>query len=75
MQARRNPSSTHDLDATVKDQVYDGSIKEDYRAAKAVARTRGQVLVTKIGAKVHPIKAFYSSTCGGTTELPSAVSG
>lgn len=59
-----------DVDATVRDQVYDGSIKEDYRASRSVERTRGLVLSTSDG---KPIKAFYHSTCGGRTELPQQV--
>lgn len=63
-----------DLDATVRDQVYDGSMKEDFRAAREVERTRGLVL-TIAGKDGVPLKAFYHSTCGGKTELPENVWG
>lgn len=65
----------YDVDATVKDQVYDGSIREDFRASRSVARTRGLVLTTGPARKPVPLKAFYHSTCGGRTELPEAVWG
>ena len=71
---RRNPSSTYDVDASVSDQVYDGSIKEDSRASQSVLKTKGLVLVAPDGGKI-PIKAFYHSTCGGRTELPEKVWG
>lgn len=74
-QARRNPQSTYDVDATVRDQVYDGSIKEDYRASRAVARTRGVILMAHELNQWVPLKAFYHSTCGGSTELPKSVWG
>jgi stage II sporulation protein D len=66
--------SHFDLDSTIKDQVYDGSTREDYRSRMSATRTRGKVL------KAHrkdewPIKAYYHSTCGGTTELPQVVWG
>lgn len=63
-----------DLDSTIKDQVYDGTMREDYRSRLAAIRTRGQVL--KASRKDEwPIKAYYHSTCGGTTELPEVVWG
>ncbi len=63
-----------DLDSTIKDQVYDGSTREDYRSRLSAIRTRGQIL--KASAKDEwPIKAYYHSTCGGTTELPEVVWG
>lgn len=67
-----------DVDATVKDQVYDGSIKEDFRASRAVENSRGMVLTLPLAGKNQapiPIKAFYHSTCGGITELPQFVWG
>ncbi len=75
IQALRSESRSHfDLDATVWDQVYDGSIREDFRATKAVAKSRGLVL-TVPGKAAVPVKAFYHSTCGGITELPENVWG
>lgn len=69
---REDPSARYDLESTVADQVYDGSYREDYRAARSVLGTRGLVLVSSDAA---PIKAFYHSTCGGLTELPERVWG
>jgi stage II sporulation protein D len=63
----------YDVDATERDQVYDGSVSEDHRATRAVERTRGLVLTTGDGRT--PLKAFYHSSCGGRTELPSRVWG
>jgi stage II sporulation protein D len=63
-----------DLDSTVKDQVYDGSTREDYRSRLSAIRTRG--LILKASKKdAWPIKAYYHSTCGGVTELPEVVWG
>jgi stage II sporulation protein D len=64
-----------DVDATVRDQVYDGSYKEDYRASRSVERTRGLVLTVGKGNGAEPIKAFYHSMCGGATEFPEHVWG
>lgn len=64
-----------DVDATIKDQVYDGSMKEDYRASLSVKRTEGLLLTTGGTMNPLPIKAFYHSTCGGQTELPENVWG
>lgn len=74
-QARKNPNSHFDVDATIKDQVYDGSIREDFRASRAVGRTRGMVLSPASGDSQQPMKAFYHSTCGGKTLLPEQVWG
>jgi stage II sporulation protein D len=60
-----------DLDSTVRDQVYEGAHQERYRALKAVAQTRGQILTFNGKA----IKAFYHSTCGGRTETAERVWG
>lgn len=75
MTTRSKKWDTHyDLDSTIKDQVYDGSLKEDYRASKSADRTRG--LILKASSKdVLPLKAYYHSTCGGQTELPEDVWG
>lgn len=60
-----------DLESTIKDQVYEGANQERYRAIKAVEQTRGMVLTYK----GEPIKAFYHSTCGGSTESVAKVWG
>jgi stage II sporulation protein D len=73
--ARGDSSQHYDVDSTVRDQVYDGSSKEDARASRAVEKTRGVVLTVGAGAKAEPVKAFYHSTCGGMTELPEHVWG
>lgn len=74
LMAGKRGGSHFDLDSTIKDQVYDGSMKEDYRSRMSANRTRGAVL--KASARdAWPIKAYYHSTCGGTTELPQVVWG
>lgn len=65
----------YDVESTVKDQVYDGPKKEDYRASQSVDRTSGLVLMAEKKGKSVPLKAFYHSTCGGKTELPQNVWG
>lgn len=65
----------YDLDSTTRDQVYDGTHREDPRSSRAVERTRGWVLTVGPQAKPAPLKAFYHSTCGGMTELPEHVWG
>lgn len=67
-------SARFDVHGSVKDQVYEGSHQEDPRSARAVDRTRGQILMSRNGPRA-PIKAFYHSTCGGATELPQNVWG
>ena len=76
MREARRKNAQYDLESTTKDQVYDGSIREDDRASAAVDRTRGVVL-TAVGSdrRVQPLKAFYHSTCGGQTTLPQNVWG
>lgn len=71
-QAGNSRDPRYDLESTVDDQVYGGSQTEDYRSAKAVRETRGEILVDAEGAAVQ---AFYSSNCGGVTELPQNVWG
>ena len=58
-----------DLLATVEDQVYGGVEAERPACTLAVEETRGEVGVHD-GA---PIRAFYSSTCGGHTAAPDEV--
>ncbi|HZI89865.1 MAG TPA: SpoIID/LytB domain-containing protein, partial [Candidatus Polarisedimenticolia bacterium] len=52
-----------DLYATVEDQVYAGVTRENAQSERAVQATRGEVLVSE----GQPIKALYSSACGGRT--------
>lgn len=72
--ATKKGGSHFDLDSTIKDQVYDGSMKEDYRSRMSANRTRGVILKASV-RDPWPIKAYYHSTCGGTTELPEVVWG
>jgi stage II sporulation protein D len=69
------PANHFDVDASTKDQVYGGSMKEDYRASRAVQKTAGQVLTVGSDSDPKPIKAFYHSMCGGMTEMPEEVWG
>ena len=71
-EARTSGLQHFDLDSTQRDQVYDGSVREDPRSTRAVERTRGLVLTSN---GTLPLKAFYHSTCGGRTELPQKVWG
>jgi stage II sporulation protein D len=52
-----------DLYASVEDQVYAGKTRENAQSDRAVQSTRGEIL-TSDGA---PIRALYSSACGGRT--------
>ncbi|HEU4765684.1 MAG TPA: SpoIID/LytB domain-containing protein, partial [Candidatus Eisenbacteria bacterium] len=52
-----------DLWATVEDQVYGGTARENAQASRAVQETRGEILLSD-GV---PIRALYSSACGGRT--------
>jgi SpoIID/LytB domain protein len=58
-----------DLLPTVEDQVYGGVEAEKPGCTVAVEETRGEVAVQG-GA---PIRAFYSSTCGGHTAAADEV--
>ena len=71
-QAGNSRDHRYDLESTISDQVYGGSQTEDYRSAKAVRETEGEVLVDGDG---NVVQAFYSSNCGGITELPQNVWG
>jgi len=73
--AQKDLKARFDVDATTRDQVYDGSVKEDPRSSRTVDRTRGLVLTVNQGQEPSPLKAFYHSTCGGVTELPEHVWG
>ncbi len=59
----RNPAEGYDVQAGVQDQVYGAVDKRHPDADRAVAETRGLIL-TYDG---KPIRANYSSTCGGET--------
>jgi stage II sporulation protein D len=72
---REKKGSHFDVDSTERDQVYGGPGREDTRASIAVDRTRGWVLTVGEPGHFLPVKAFYSSTCGGMTELPQRVWG
>ena len=52
-----------DLYASVEDQVYAGVTRENAQSNRAVEATLGEVLVSD----GQPIKALYSSACGGRT--------
>lgn len=58
-----------DLLATVEDQVYGGRKAERAGCDEAVEETRGEIAFCD-GA---PVRAFYSSTCGGHTAAPDEV--
>lgn len=62
-------SSDFDLEKTTQDQVYDGVESEHPRVSEAVRSTAGEILLYKDG----PIKAFFHSRCGGSTETPAFV--
>jgi stage II sporulation protein D len=52
-----------DLYATVEDQVYEGTKRENAPSDRALKETRGEVAVSD----GLPVRALYSSTCGGRT--------
>ena len=52
-----------DLHASVEDQVYAGTTLENEQSDRALSETRGEVLVSE----GQPIRALYSSACGGRT--------
>ncbi len=52
-----------DLRATIMDQVYKGKAGENAEGSRAVDETRGEVGLWE----GQPIKAYYSSCCGGHT--------
>ncbi|HXF58489.1 MAG TPA: SpoIID/LytB domain-containing protein [Candidatus Saccharimonadales bacterium] len=59
---RRGPLG-FDLYATVEDQVYAGVTRENAQSERAAQATRGEVLISD----GQPIRALYSSACGGRT--------
>jgi stage II sporulation protein D len=52
-----------DLYASVEDQVYAGQTRENAQSNRAVESTLGEVLISD----EQPIRALYSSACGGRT--------
>lgn len=52
-----------DLWATTEDQVYEGTKRENEQSDRALHETRGEVAL----ADGLPLRALYSSTCGGRT--------
>ncbi len=68
---RQRQNLAYDVEATVRDQVYQGVASEDDAARRAVAETRGLIL-TYAG---EPVEALYHSACGGRTESPEWVWG
>ena len=64
-----NKTGATPLASDEMDQVYGGSGVWKENASRAVDQTRGEVLVCNDSL----IKANYSSTCGGRTELPENV--
>lgn len=67
IQHPRNPD--FDLERSTQDQVYGGVESEHPRVVEAVRSTAGEILLFKN----QPIKAFFHSRCGGSTETPSFV--
>ncbi len=61
---RKVQKSNGVLDATISDQVYGGVDVESNWTNRAVEATTGEILTYE----GEPIRAFYSSTCGGRTE-------
>jgi stage II sporulation protein D len=59
----------YDLDRSTQDQVYGGSDRESKKVAKVLAATSG--LYLSDGGE--PVKAYFHSRCGGTTETASNV--
>lgn len=62
-------NSEFDLEKTTQDQVYGGVESEHPRVTEAVKATAGEVLLFQD----QPIKAFFHSRCGGSTETPGFV--
>jgi len=60
-----------DLDDTTSSQVYGGAAREDARTDRAVAETRGEVLIWK----GELAQTFFHSNCGGRTADVSKVWG
>jgi|688.fasta_scaffold27553_7 stage II sporulation protein D len=66
----QNPrNEEYDLEKTTQDQVYGGVEAENPRIKEAIFQTRNQILLFN----KTPIKAFFHSRCGGSTETPQVV--
>jgi stage II sporulation protein D len=52
-----------DIWSTIEDQVYGGTARENIQSNRALQATRGEVLL----CENTPIRALYSSACGGRT--------
>lgn len=65
LQSKNFSGENHDLTSDVECQVFSGNDKRNYLTDKAVDETRGLILTEKD----KPINAFYSSNCGGHSEL------
>jgi stage II sporulation protein D len=59
----RRADQGFDLYASVEDQMYAGRTRENPQSDRAVQSTRGEVLLSD----GQPIRALYSSACGGRT--------
>ncbi|MBI4924618.1 MAG: SpoIID/LytB domain-containing protein [Bdellovibrio sp.] len=75
LEARKNHHTHFDVEASVKDQLYRGSMHEHFRASQIVNQTQGLILMMHENQILKPIKAFYHSMCGGQTILPETVWG
>ncbi len=73
LEARRDLKKLYDVESSEKDQVYAGLDRVDALGRELVRATRGMILSDKKGR--GPIKAFYHSTCGGSTVVPEQVWG
>lgn len=62
-----------DVYADQRSQVYGGAADETDKSRRAVRDTWGQVLVYDAGTGAEPIKAFFSSACGGVTNPAEAL--
>lgn len=58
-----NAAAAYDVSATVSDQVYGGAEAEAEACSRAVADTRGEVMLYHDSL----VYAYYHSTCGGRT--------
>lgn len=63
--------TVYDVESGIDDQVYRAGLTADPQLRSVVATTRGEVLVVQ----GRPLKAYYHSCCGGTTEAAANVWG
>ncbi len=64
-------NSIYDVEATVQDQVYSGTSRENKHVLRAVVETEGEVL--QLNGNIF--KTFFHSSCGGMTETAQNVWG